>query len=104
MKLAYLAGPYRGKGVNGTFNNIMRAREVSRKYWVKGYAVICPHLNAMLMDGDEIGQDAFLKGTMLMMEVCEVVIMMRGWSASQGSQAEHERAIQLNKTIIYDEE
>ena len=79
--VAYISGPYRStEGINGIQENITRARNVATKYWRKGYAVICPHMNSAMMDG----------------------IMMRGWECSVGSVVEHDLALKLHMKIEYE--
>ena len=53
MKIVYIAWPYRASSMWWIQQNIERAREVAFKYWHKGYAVICPHLNTQFMDGED---------------------------------------------------
>lgn len=101
MKLAYIAGPYRAATVWGIRENIRRAEAVALKWWKKGYAVICPHANTALFDG-ELPDETFLDGTMEMLRRSDVVVMMQGWQLSAGAGAEWHEARALGKEIVYD--
>ena len=104
MKLVYISGPYRAKTINGIVENISQARKVALKYWQKGYAVICPHLNTALFDGgvSEKDADIWLKGDLEILKRCDIVVMMRGWELSEGACAEHQIAKEQGLEIIYD--
>ena len=62
MRIAYISGPYRARTHDGVFENIMRARKVAREYWMKGFAVICPHTNTIFMDGCNSFQFSIYEG------------------------------------------
>lgn len=102
MKIAYIVGPYRSnKGIHGVVENIRRAEKVALKYWKKGYCVICPHKNTALMDG--VGTDwMFLKGGVRLLNMSDVIIVMKKWDKSKGSIKEVDVAKCLDKKIIYE--
>ena len=52
MKVAYVAGPYRAPTPYQTLRNIREAEYIALKLWKMGYAVICPHKNTSLFDGE----------------------------------------------------
>lgn len=104
MKLAYVAGPYRGKSKIKLVNrmqvicNIMRAARVAKKLWKMGYAVICPHLNSALMDG--VAPDkAFLEGDLLMLDRCDILVLQGKWRKSSGTIGELKRAQRLEMPV-----
>ncbi len=102
MKVAYIAGPHRAKTAWGRQCNINRAADVAAKYWLKGYAVVCPHKNTSQFDG--LAPDrVWLEGDLEIMRRCDVVVMMLGWECSQGARAERDEAVRLGKEIVYDE-
>ena len=51
MRVAYIAGAYRGKSENEVYENIQHARRAARKLWEQNFCVICPHLNSAFMGG-----------------------------------------------------
>ena len=101
MVVVYIAGAYRAKTLRGVVENIRKAEEVSIKYWKRGYAVICPHLNTALLDG-ELTDEHFLNGDLAILARCDIVVMMRGWENSIGATAEHNYAKELGIQVIYD--
>ena len=91
MQIAYIAGPYRASTKLGVIRNILKARKAAKKYWRKGYAVFCPHLNSALMDGvapDEV----FLRGDLEFLQYADILVVIPGWERSTGTLAEIEFA------------
>jgi len=101
MIVAYISGPYRSANINGITKNINAARVVAEKYWLKGYSVFCPHLNAAYFDG-LIPDDSFLNGMLEILRRCDVIVMMSDWELSEGAKAELALAMELEKEIIFD--
>ncbi len=101
MKVAYIAGPYRANTVMQVLGNVHAASEVALKYWKKGYAVICPHRNTALFDG-ECDDLVWLQGDLELMSRSDVVVMMVGWQHSKGAIMEHAEATAMQKEIIYE--
>jgi len=101
MKLAYTAGPYRASTTHGIVKNIRRAEAVALKYWKLGYAVICPHKNTALFDG-EMPDATWLEGDIEILKRCDVIVMVLGWRKSVGACAELAVAIDNGLTVIYD--
>ncbi len=97
--VAYVAGPYRADTINGVLENIQRARDVALKLWQAGYTVICPHLNSALMDG-ACPDEAFLEGGLELVRRSDVVVLVGDWEKSEGTLAELELAIELEKRVL----
>jgi hypothetical protein len=91
MKVAYVAGPYRGGTIRGTVENIRSAEAVALELWRMGFAVICPHLNTCLFDG-ALPDSVWLEGDLAILARCDVVVLAPGWEASEGARAEAVRA------------
>ena len=88
MKVVYVAGPYRDKrGSWYVQQNIARAAIVARELWMMGLAVICPHANTAMMDGEGT-DDMFLKGDLEILSRCDGVVVLPGWVKSVGASAE----------------
>jgi hypothetical protein len=100
-KVIYIAGKYRDGTINGVWENIQTARTAARKYWLMGYAVICPHLNTMLMDGEDT-DNLFLEGDAELLRRSDAIVMLSGWEESAGAKSEHELATKQGKEIIYE--
>jgi hypothetical protein len=101
MKVAYIAGPYRSKTIRGVVENIRRAEQVAIKYWLKGYAVICPHKNTALLDG-VAADDVWLNGDLEILKRCDVIVMIEGWQWSLGAAAELEFARKHGLEVVFD--
>lgn len=106
MKIAYIAGPYRAGQGRTIDENISAARKVAEKYWRKGYAVFCPHLNSAQMDG-VVPDKNFLDGDILIMKRLirgegDVVVAMQNWNESFGATYEVNLAEELEMEVVYD--
>ncbi|HPO38693.1 MAG TPA: DUF1937 family protein [Kiritimatiellia bacterium] len=101
MKLAYVAGPYRGRTHHDVSQNIAAAREVAAHLWSLGYAVICPHLNSAFMSG-AAPEETFLNGGLAMLRRCDLVVLVPNWQASQGTAREIEEARSCGLPVFSD--
>ena len=87
MKVAYIAGPYRGETILDILENIREAEKWALVYWKKGYAVICPHKNSALFDG-QAHDDVWLQGDLELLKRSDLIVMIPGWQLSEGALAE----------------
>lgn len=101
MKIAYIAGPYRGRSHNDVAQNIWAAREVAVQLWSLGYAVICPHTNSAFMSG-VVSEKVFLEGGLEMLRRSDMVVLVEGWPGSEGAAREIEEARSLGISIFTD--
>jgi len=102
MKIAIIIGPYTGSTTHEIKTHIHRAERVAEKYWLQGYAVICPHTNSSYMSG-LIPEMDFLTGYHEILKRCDTVIVMSDWKSSSGARKEHRLATSLGKEIIMDQ-
>jgi hypothetical protein len=101
MKVAFISGPYRAATPMKIMDNIHRASLVALKYWRLGYAVICPHRNTALFDG-EAHDSVWLEGDLELLRRSDVIVMMKGWGKSDGARDELRVAVYEGKEVIYD--
>jgi hypothetical protein len=101
VKVAYIAGPYRAATPLDILDNVHAAGRVALKYWNLGYAVICPHKNTALFDG-QAPDSVWLDGDLELIKRCDVVVMMANWRKSSGATAEHEFALAHGIEVIYE--
>jgi len=80
--------------------NVQKARAEALKWWSKGYAVICPHLNSMFMDG-ACHNETWINGDLELLRRSDIVVMLKGWEGSEGAKREHLEAIEHKKKIIF---
>jgi uncharacterized protein DUF4406 len=100
MKVAYIAGPYSSKSIAGVVRNIREAERIAIQWWHHGFAVICPHMNTALLDG-EIDYETFMEGDLEFVRRADLIVMMPGWRNSAGAAREHALAEELGKRIVY---
>ena len=103
MKIAYIAGPYRGKTKEDIEKNIRDAEQIAQRFWKMGHAVICPHMNSAHFDGI-VPDKNFLNGDKEILKRLipgvDFVVLMIGWKNSAGARAEAELAANLGLRII----
>lgn len=106
MRVIYVAGPYTGKTINDTFENIIRARQHAYRLWQQGWAVICPHANSAFMDGEDVEttREMFIQGDLEILKRCDAIYMLPGWSTSRGACLELKRAKEWGLKVIYGDE
>lgn len=100
-KVVFIAGPYRADTVDGIYENIQRARAVAKKWWAKGYVVICPHMNTAMMDGF-MDDEVWLDGAIEIMKRCDLVVMVPGYAESKGALQEKLIAEREGIEVTYD--
>jgi len=99
MKVAFISGKYRSETVAGIVANIRAAEKVAAAYWLKGYAVICPHKNTALFDG--LAPDSvWLEGDLELLRRADAIVMVPGWENSSGAKAELAEAVRLGLEVI----
>jgi hypothetical protein len=88
MLLAYVAGPYRDpRGEYFVGQNIRATADVAVELWRMGYAVLTPHLNTAFFGG-ACPDDVWLKGDLVMLRRCDLVVLVPGWQKSSGTRGE----------------
>jgi len=104
-KIVYIAGPYRAETENGVYENIQAARLEALKWWRRGYAVICPHLNTAFMGGlggsPEADQEMFLAGDLEFVRRSDIIVMLPRWADSAGAVMELNEARRCDKEVAF---
>lgn len=114
MKLVYIAGPYRSEKPGGVQANISKAQLMGLAIATSGHKYnlfpVIPHMNTahfethtsrlVEMSGgvvEPIDDKYWLRGTMILMEKCDAVLLThpRAGAESSGTKAEILRAIEL---------
>lgn len=103
-RLAYIAGPYRGKSKEECELNIMAAKQVAKLAANKGWMPVTPHLNTQGFEYlcPHIPDDFWLDGTLELMRRCDLVILCPGWEFSSGTKNEITHAVSLGIPVIHD--
>lgn len=101
MKVIYVAGKYRATTEWELVENIRRAEEASIKFWQKGWAVICPHMNTAHFGG-LCDDDIFLEGDLEILRRCDAIYMLSGWEKSIGATNELKEAQRIGLEILFE--
>jgi len=83
LKLFYIIAPYTASSHIKVQNNINEAKILAQYYWLKGNAVICPHLNTAFFSG-LIPESDFYQGTLLMLSKSDKAIIHPRFKHSSG--------------------
>ena len=102
-ELLYISGAISAEKKHMVSLNVKRGKHYARKWFQKGYAIHCPHLQT---DGfSDIGQwDDFIDRDLSILAKCDGIVMMPGWRYSRGACVEHMFAEKEGIKIIYDDE
>lgn len=106
MKKAYIAGPYTANTPEGVEENVRRAEAAAWLYYLKGYAVYCPHaqthrIHLRYNENEEMKYKDWLKVDMIWLEESDVIVFLPGWEGSTGATVEHFFADISEKEIHY---
>lgn len=94
MKLAYVAGPFRGPNAWEIECNIRRAEELALQIWRMGIPVVCPHTNTRFFQG-AADDKIWLDGDIEILRRCDMVFLTADWMRSSGARAEVKVALDL---------
>jgi hypothetical protein len=106
IKKAYIAGRYTADTPEEVEENVKRAEAVAWLYYLKGYAVFCPHAQThrihLRYNGDGIFEyEDWLQADIAWLKDCDVIVFIAGWEESKGARMEHVMAKALGKEIHY---
>ena len=103
MKLAYIAGKYRGKTEDEIYEHIYLARKQAKILLKMGYAYICPHMNTAFMGGCTAhnDDDVFLKIDMEILSRCDCIVMLPNWRESAGARQELNFAMARGMMVFF---
>jgi len=115
MKIAYLIGPMTPRGNrkdtdNAAIEYLLNVRDflvAARALIRKGYAPFCPGIDYSyflnLQPGEVISEESIKAMSMAFLDVADLAVLLPGWEASPGSQAEYRRAVELKMPLFYGE-
>ena len=100
MKIAYVGGPYNADSIYNVVQNIRRAEFVALSLWKMGYAVICPHKNSSLLDG-ECPRQTWIDGDLEILQRCDLLVVLPNYEDSSGTRDEISQAGVSDIPIFY---
>lgn len=101
MKLAYVAGPYRGCTPEAVDLHIQSATQVGKLVAEKGYYPVIPHLNTRHFERlCTLHDEFYLTGTLELMRRCDLVVLCAGWRGSSGALAEVAEAQRIGMRVV----
>ena len=93
MKI-YISG-----AITGTDNHMERFAKAEKELTERGYSVVNPaKVNAQLPE--DTSYEEYMKMCFCMLDICEAIFMLKGWSKSCGFNREYWYAMGNCKTII----
>ena len=100
MKIAYIAGPYRGPTAWDIEKNVRNAEETGLIAANMGYMPVIPHANTRHFHG-QLTDQFWLDGTMEMLRRCDLVVLCPRWEESSGARAEVAEANRLGIPVYH---
>ena len=98
MSIIYIAGPMTG------IEDFNRAvfEEADDRLSAQGHSVFNPARIAPKMHIDSVPYSGYLKIALAMLDCCDAIYMLDGWTNSRGAIIEHAYAVATNKHIMGD--
>lgn len=87
MRLVYVAGPFRSLTPEGVEDNIRRAEAIGLEVARLGASPVIPHANTRSLH-NHIDEGFMLEATLELMRRCDALVLVEGWSESQGTRDE----------------
>jgi nucleoside 2-deoxyribosyltransferase len=104
--LVYVAGPYSEYDKKHPISeNVAQAYDIAAELWIKGFAVICPHMNTLRLDEKCsekkacITYEMVMRGDLDMVSRCDALVMTPDWEKSPGATQEYNYAQSLGIPI-----
>ena len=95
MKI-YISGP-----ITGTDDYMERFAKAEKELTEQGYSVVNPaKVNAQLPE--DTTYEEYMKMCFCMLDLCDSIYMLNGWSKSCGANREYGYAMANDKTIIFE--
>lgn len=100
MKLAYIAGPYRGETSWHVESNIRTAENFGMEVAELGAVPVIPHTMYRFWHGT-LDDRFWLDATLDLLRRCDAILLCLGWGMSEGSTAEKAEAERLGLRIFF---
>ena len=97
-RVIYIAGPYRSPTRRGLRRNIRRAQQAAAVLWLSGHVPVCPHTYTWPYK-DLLPESTWLPRLIALMLKCDGVLLLGGWTHSEGTRAEVRAALSHNLPV-----
>lgn len=87
--------------ITGTEDYIERFAKAEKELTKQGYEVINPARISTCLPALE--HEEYMRIDFALLEVCEVIYMLKGWADSRGAREEYIQAFQEDKLILFEE-
>ena len=105
MIAVYIAGPYRASTQTVIDRHVRRASKVGAELCALGYAALVPHsMTAHWDDHYGVSIEAIMAADFELLGRCDVVLVLPGWEASEGTKAEIAHAEACGIPVYYSRE
>jgi len=102
FKRVYVAGKYNADNVIDVLRNIKRGTQACVDLLIRGYVPFCPWLDYNFQWYGNLTIEDYYRYSMGWLEVSDCLYVLKGSEFSKGTQAEIERAKELNIPILYE--
>lgn len=91
---------YISGAITGTDDFIERFAKAQKELEEQGYSVVNPAaVNSMLPK--DTNYEEYMSMSFLMLDMCDSIYMLNGWSKSCGANREYGYSIAMDKTIVF---
>lgn len=92
---------YISGAIAGTDDYLERFAKAQKELEEEGYSVVNPAaVNSMLPE--DTGYEEYMRMSFLMLDMCDSIYMLDGWSKSCGANREYGYAIAMDKMIVFE--
>lgn len=103
IPLGFIAGPFRADTAWGVAENVRAAERIGLEVAKLGIFPVIPHANSHLFLGQLEEESFWLPGYQLLMDRCDCLVLLPGWTNSAGTKAEHSRWVRTRDPgLIFD--
>lgn len=86
--VVYLASPYAAPNEFDVYRHVVAAHITARTIWGMGFVCLSPISNSAFFSGNDITQDEWIDGDLLMLRNCDALYLNEGWQGSDGCKEE----------------